>query len=211
MDLHNIRESYNFDSLDIDKVNRDPLIQFKTWFEQYKSLAVKDYNAMVVSTVHDNLPENRIVLLKEIRENGLVFFTNYQSAKGKALAANPNISALFFWREQERQVRVSGQVVKIPPFESKQYFATRPYLSQIGAAASEQSEPIASREALEEKFNAFTSKFPEGSTVPMPDEWGGYLIQPTKFEFWQGREGRLHDRLVFSLESNDWLIQRIQP
>lgn len=211
MDLHNIRESYNFDSLDTDKVNKDPMVQFQNWFEEYKVLNIKDYNAMAISTVNDGLPESRIVLLKEVREEGFVFYTNYASAKGKALAENPNISALFFWREQERQVRITGKVEKIAPAQSKEYFETRPYLSQIGAAASEQSAPIESREALEKKFNAFTEQYPEGSVVPMPETWGGYIITPVKYEFWQGREGRLHDRLIFSKDKEDWTISRIQP
>lgn len=211
MDLHNIRESYNFDSLDTDKVNKDPMAQFQNWFEEYKVLNIKDYNAMAISTVNDGLPESRIVLLKEVRDQGFVFYTNYGSAKGKALAENPNISALFFWREQERQVRITGKVEKIAPKQSKEYFETRPYLSQIGAAASEQSAPIESREALESKFNAFTERYPEGSSVPMPESWGGYIIRPVKYEFWQGREGRLHDRLIFSKEEDAWTISRIQP
>lgn len=211
MDLHNIRESYNFDSLDTDKVNKDPMVQFQNWFEEYKVLSIKDYNAMAVSTVNAGLPESRIVLLKEIRDEGFVFYTNYASAKGKALSENPNISALFFWREQERQVRISGRVEKLAPKQSKEYFETRPYLSQIGAAASEQSAPIESREALESKFNAFTEQYPEGSAVPMPESWGGYIIRPVKYEFWQGREGRLHDRLIFLKVENTWTISRIQP
>ena len=211
MDLHNIRETYNFDSLDTDKLKDSPMDQFQHWFEEYKQLGVKDYNAMAISTVNGDVPESRIVLLKEIRDNGYVFYSNYGSTKGIALEANPNISALFFWREQERQVRISGKVVKIDEKESKSYFETRPYLSKIGAAASNQSRPIDSRKELEDKFDSFTSKYPEGSDVPMPSEWGGYLIIPNRYEFWQGREGRLHDRLVFVLEDDRWNIQRIQP
>lgn len=211
MDLHNIRETYNFDSLDTDKLKDSPMDQFQHWFEEYKQLGVKDYNAMAISTVNGDVPESRIVLLKEIRDNGYVFYSNYGSTKGIALVANPNISALFFWREQERQVRISGKVVKIDEQESKSYFETRPYLSKIGAAASNQSRPIGSRKELEDKFDSFTLKYPEGSDVPMPSEWGGYLIIPNRYEFWQGREGRLHDRLVFVLEDDRWNIQRIQP
>ena len=211
MDLHNIRETYNFDSLDTDKLKDSPMDQFQHWFEEYKQLGVKDYNAMAISTVNGDIPESRIVLLKEIRDNGYVFYSNYGSTKGIALESNPNISALFFWREQERQVRISGKVVKINEKESKSYFETRPYLSKIGAAASNQSRPIGSRTELEDKFDSFISKYPEGSDVPMPSEWGGYLIIPNRYEFWQGREGRLHDRLVFVLEDDRWNIQRIQP
>ena len=211
MDLHNIRETYNFDSLDTDKLKDSPMNQFQHWFEQYKLLGVKDYNAMAISTVSGDVPESRIVLLKEIRDNGFVFYSNYGSTKGIALEVNPNISDLFFWREQERQVRISGKVVKINEKESKSYFETRPYLSKIGAAASNQSRPIGSRKELEAKFDSFTSKYPNGTAVPMPSEWGGYLIIPNRYEFWQGREGRLHDRLVFILEDDRWNIQRIQP
>lgn len=211
MDLHNIRETYNFDSLDIDKVQQNPLDQFHQWFEDYKSLGIKDFNAMAIATVMDGVPQNRIVLLKEIREQGFVFYTNYESAKGKALAQNNVISALFFWREQERQIRVTGYVEKIDTDQSEEYFNSRPYLSQIGAAASDQSSPIESRAALEEKFDAFCAQYPEGDRVPMPESWGGYLIVPTAIEFWQGRSGRLHDRLLFTKKEEGWDIGRLQP
>lgn len=211
MDLHNIRESYNFDSLEESKVNSDPMIQFNHWFTQYKALGIKDYNVMAISTIRENEPDSRIVLLKEITDNGLVFYSNYNSAKGKSLSENPKISVLFFWREQERQVRINGVVSKISKQESAAYFEKRPYLSQIGAAASNQSNPIESREALENKFEKFRGTFPEGSKVPMPQDWGGYLIKPMKFEFWQGREGRLHDRLIFTSDQDGWNIHRIQP
>lgn len=212
MDLHSIRETYKFDSLDEQNLLDEPGDQFKNWLASYQKLGIKDYNAMAIATVDPSgFPENRIVLLKEVRDEGLVFFTNYNSAKGKSIAASKGVSALFFWREQERQVRISGSVEKIHKEESEAYFSTRPYLSQIGAAASDQSEPIESREALESKFDSFIAKHPEGSPVPMPEGWGGYLIRPTRYEFWQGREGRLHDRLVYTLEEGVWKTLRIQP
>lgn len=212
MDLHNIRETYKFDSLDEQNLLDEPGDQFKNWFASYQKLGIKDYNAMAIATVDPSgFPENRIVLLKEVRDEGLVFFTNYNSAKGKSIAQSKDVSALFFWREQERQVRISGSVEKIHKEESEAYFSTRPYLSQIGAAASDQSEPIESREALESKFDSFIAKHPEGSPVPMPEGWGGYLIRPIRYEFWQGREGRLHDRLVYTLEEGVWNTHRIQP
>ena len=211
MDLHNIRESYNFDSLEEAKVDRNPMVQFSNWFSQYQALGIKDYNAMAISTIRNNEPDSRIVLLKEITDYGFVFYTNYKSVKGKPLSDNPNISALFFWREQERQVRINGVVSRLSFKESSTYFKKRPYLSQIGAAASNQSDRIDSRSALENKFEKFRQAFPEGSEVPMPIDWGGYLIKPLKFEFWQGREGRLHDRLVFTSGQNCWNIHRIQP
>ncbi|MEC8459162.1 MAG: pyridoxamine 5'-phosphate oxidase [Bacteroidota bacterium] len=211
MDLHNIRESYNFDSLEEAKIDSNPMVQFSNWFSQYKALGIKDYNAMAISTIRNNEPDCRIVLLKEITDYGLVFYTNYKSVKGKSLSENPNISALFFWREHERQVRINGVVSKLSIKESSTYFKKRPYLSQIGAAASNQSDYIDSRTALENKFEKFRQDFPEGTEVPMPTDWGGYLIKPLRFEFWQGREGRLHDRIVFTSDQNCWNIHRIQP
>jgi len=161
MDLHNIREDYKFDSLLEANLHKNPFDQFKNWFETYQHLGVKDANAMAIATVgEDGIPQNRIVLLKEVRQDGLVFYTNYASDKGQQLMQNPNISALFFWREQERQVRITGTVSKTDDSENENYFKTRPYLSQIGAAASDQSSPIKDRTALEAKFQAFQHNFP---------------------------------------------------
>ena len=212
MDLHNIRESYKFDSLLESNLQSNPFDQFQYWYSSYTKLRIKDSNAMAIATVDSQgIPSNRIVLLKAVENDELIFFTNYGSAKAKDLLSNPMVSALFFWREQERQVRIQGRVVRITKEKSEAYFATRPYLSQIGAAASEQSQPIANRAALESKFSEFQNKFPEGSTVPMPKDWGGFAIQPISFEFWQGREGRLHDRIVFTLEGCEWTTSRLQP
>ncbi len=212
MDLHNIRESYKFDSLLESNLQSNPFDQFQYWYSSYTKLRIKDSNAMAIATVDSQgIPSNRIVLLKAVENDELIFFTNYGSAKAKDLLSNPMVSALFFWREQERQVRIQGRVVRITKEKSEAYFATRPYLSQIGAAASEQSQPIANRAALESKFSEFQNKFPEGSSVPMPKDWGGFAIQPISFEFWQGREGRLHDRIVFTLEGCEWTTSRLQP
>jgi pyridoxamine 5'-phosphate oxidase len=212
MDLHNIRESYKFDSLLESNLESNPFDQFQNWYSSYAELRIKDSNAMAIATVDSQgIPSNRIVLLKAVDEGEFIFFTNYGSAKGKDLLENPFVSALFFWREQERQVRIQGEVVKISKEKSEAYFATRPYLSQIGAAASEQSQPIDNRAALEEKFSEFQKEFPEGSTVPMPEGWGGFAIKPRSFEFWQGREGRLHDRIVYTLEGSHWITSRLQP
>ena len=212
MDLHNIRESYKFDSLLELNLESNPFDQFQYWYTSYAELRIKDSNAMAIATVDSQgIPSNRIVLLKAVENNEFIFFTNYRSAKAKDLLSNPMVSALFFWREQERQVRIQGRVVRITREKSEAYFATRPYLSQIGAAASEQSQPITNRAALESKFSEFQNKFPEGSTVPMPEDWGGFAIQPISFEFWQGREGRLHDRIVYTLEGHEWTTSRLQP
>ena len=212
MDLHNIRESYKFDSLLEFNLESNPFDQFQHWYQSYSELRIKDSNAMAIATVDSQgFPSNRIVLLKAVENDEFIFFTNYGSAKGQDLLINPIVSALFFWREQERQVRIQGKVVRISKEKSEAYFATRPYLSQIGAAASEQSQPIASRAALESKFSEFQMEYPEGNTVPMPENWGGFAIQPLSFEFWQGREGRLHDRIVYMLEGSEWTISRLQP
>ena len=212
MDLHNIRESYKFDSLLESNLESNPFDQFQHWYQSYAELRIKDSNAMAIATVDSQgFPSNRIVLLKAVENGELIFFSNYGSAKGQDLLNNPMVSALFFWREQERQVRIQGKVVRISKEKSEAYFATRPYLSQIGAAASEQSQPISNREALESKFKEFQKEFPEGSTVPMPENWGGFAILPMSFEFWQGIEGRLHDRIVYVLEGSEWTISRLQP
>jgi pyridoxamine 5'-phosphate oxidase len=212
MDLHNIREDYKFDSLLEANLQKNPFDQFKDWFESYQLLRVKDANAMAIATVDGNgIPQNRIVLLKEVRENGLVFYTNYGSNKGQQLIKNPNISSLFFWREQERQIRITGTVSRLDEQENDKYFKTRPWLSQIGAAASEQSKQIDDRNALEEKFNTFQQHYPEGSTVPKPESWGGFLISPETFEFWQGRSGRLHDRILYTVKEEEWVTMRLQP
>lgn len=212
MDLHNIREGYKFDSLLESNLESNPFDQFQLWYKSYAELRIKDSNAMAIATVDSKgFPSNRIVLLKAVENDELMFFTNYGSAKGQDLLNNPVVSALFFWREQERQVRIQGKVIRISKDKSKAYFATRPYLSQIGAAASDQSQPITNRAALETKFFEYQKEYPEGSTVPMPENWGGFAIQPVSFEFWQGREGRLHDRIVYTLQGDKWTAKRLQP
>ena len=212
MDLHNIREDYKFDSLLEANLHKNHYDQFKDWFESYQLLIVKDSNAMAIATVDANgMPQNRIVLLKEVRENGLVFYTNYASNKGQQLNENPSISSLFYWREQERQIRITGTVSKLDELENEKYFKTRPWLSQIGAAASDQSKPIGDRNALEAKFNEFQQNYPEGSIVPKPESWGGLLISPKTFEFWQGRSGRLHDRIIYTINDGEWVTKRLQP
>ena len=212
MDLHNIREDYKFDSLLEANLQKNPIDQFKDWFESYQLLRVKDANAMAIATVDGNgIPQNRIVLLKEVCKDGLVFYTNYASNKGQQLIENPNISSLFYWREQERQIRITGTVSKLDEQENEKYFKTRPWLSQIGAAASDQSKPIEDRNALEAKFNEFQQHYPEGSAVPKPESWGGFLISPETFEFWQGRSGRLHDRIIYTVMDGEWSTKRLQP
>ncbi len=218
MELQNLREEYRYQSLDDNQVLDSPIDQFKQWFSDYQNSGAKDANAMALSTLgEDGFPKTRIVLLKELSELGFVFFTNYQSEKGRQLAEHPKASLLFFWKEHERQVRIEGQVSKIAEEASETYFQSRPYLSKLGALASDQSAAIESRAALEEKFEALQATYPEGGPVPRPAHWGGYALEPIRMEFWQGREGRLHDRIVFerhqgvNSDAPVWIRTRLQP
>ncbi|MFZ9342970.1 MAG: pyridoxamine 5'-phosphate oxidase, partial [Candidatus Nanopelagicaceae bacterium] len=168
-------------------------------------------NAMVLSTLGQDGPSSRTELLKDVDQNGFTFFTNYQSDKSRQIQANPKVSLLFPWYPMERQVIVIGSASKIDSSESEKYFATRPWSSQIGALASSQSEVIESRQVLEERFKELAEKYPQGSVVPKPENWGGYLVKPSSIEFWQGRYSRLHDRLRFNLSGSNWSLERLSP
>lgn len=210
MKLHDYRKEYIQDSLGINDVDSNPLNQFKIWFEQASNADFIDPNAMVLSTVDENnKPSSRVVLLKEVSKGGFVFFTNYLSRKGDELKINNNGSLLFFWDKLERQVRIEGIIEKITPEESKEYFFSRPKASQIGAWASKQSAVLKSREYLEQRVNDYTEKFKD--EVEYPDFWGGYRLYPIYFEFWQGRESRLHDRIIYKYEDTSWKLYRLYP
>ncbi len=188
----------------------NPLLMFQKWYQIAYEKNCPSPHAMVVSTVNANgQPSSRVVYMKEVLEEGLVFYTNYQSKKGRDLELNPHISALFFWEGTEQQVRIEGKVIKVDPDFSDAYFASRPRISQIGAWASQQSQALKNRESLEDLVKQFEAKYP--NEVPRPPHWGGYLIQPHYFEFWQGRLGRLHDRICYSLKETEWEINRIAP
>lgn len=214
MDFQTIRKEYETKGLEESQLREDPIEEFRAWYE----LAVEqspgrwfEANAMTLAT--SDLAGNvsaRIVLLKGIRENGLVFYTNYQSDKGRQLAENPRASLTFHWPYMGRQVRVIGTVSPTSREDSMAYFHSRPRGSQIGAAASAQSEMIESREMLEEQRNQLTQQY-EGVEVPCPENWGGYLVQPVRFEFWQGRLDRLHDRIVYAIEDGSWTRKRLSP
>ena len=211
MDLRNVRESYKFDSLEENRLSSNPIEQFKLWYEDYTKLQPKDANAFTLSTIGlDGTPDSRIVLMKELKGQNIIFFTNYHSRKGQSIASNPNVHASFFWKEQERQVLIKGKATKISQEESTEYFHSRPVLSQLGAVASNQSEPIESRTALEEKFDLLKNEYAE-KVVPKPEHWGGYAIEILEIEFWQGREGRLHDRIRFVRNQSLWTYVRLQP
>lgn len=209
--ITSLRREWSSRKLDESNVNKNPVGQFSEWMQEAIDAELLDPNAMTLATADKNgVPSARIVLLKSIDKKGLIFFTNYESSKGKDLLENPKASVVFFWKELERQVRVAGTVEKISKKESEKYFKSRPYESQISAWASNQSSEVRSRNVLEEKFAQFKKKYPE-KKVPLPDFWGGFRIIPERFEFWQGRPNRLHDRITYLKEKDKWEIVRLAP
>ena len=210
IDLARIRRAYGSAELNENAVSANPTAQLQHWLHDALNAGVLEPNAMCVSTALDGQPSSRIVLLRALDERGLVFYTSYFSRKGQELAANPRAAALFYWPLLERQVRVEGRADQLPEDESDAYFATRPRGHQIGAWASEQSEPVESREILDQRMRDYGKRF-EDEDVPRPHSWGGYLIRPHRFEFWQGRANRMHDRLAFVRGAGGWSVRRLQP
>jgi pyridoxamine 5'-phosphate oxidase len=210
--LHNYRKSYDKGSLTEDSVLENPMEQFAVWFsEAEKSPTVEEPNAMTLSTVDgQGVPNARVVLLKEFTQDGFVFYTNYTSGKGQAIAQNNKVCISFFWPQLERQIIITGKAVKISEEKSIAYFNKRPRESQLGAVVSDQSTSINSRDALEEKLQKLEKHY-DNKPIAKPLHWGGYLIQPTSFEFWQGRSSRLHDRIKYTKINNSWDIGRLQP
>jgi pyridoxamine 5'-phosphate oxidase len=210
--LHDYRKSYEKGSLTEDTVLENPLEQFAAWFlDAEKTPNVEEPNAMTLSTVDaQGVPKARVVLLKEFTQEGFVFYTNYTSSKGQAIAQNNKVCVSFFWPSLERQIIITGMAVKISEEKSIAYFNKRPRESQLGAMVSDQSTSIDSREALEEKLLELEKKY-DTSPIVKPPHWGGYLIQPTSYEFWQGRSSRLHDRIKYTKINNSWNIGRLQP
>jgi pyridoxamine 5'-phosphate oxidase len=205
----NDRKSYEKHSLEIEDLKTTPHEMLEFWLSEVEEL--HDYNAMVVSSVDaSGQPHSRVVLLRGLNQEGLRFYSNYDSNKGRQLDHNNKVALNFFWPTVERQVRVEGELHKLSDAESDAYFNSRPRESQIGAWVSPQSSTIESREILSERFREFTDKF-EGQVVPRPSNWGGYLVRPNYFEFWQGRPNRLHDRLAYSLENGIWMVSRMAP
>jgi len=206
-----IRQGYKDKGLDKEDLNTDPVIQFESWFEEAKKLEPIP-TAMSLSTVNNNgEPTLRTVLLKLFDKKGFIFFTNYKSRKADHITDNPNVAVLFNWVAMERQVSISGVAEKIKTKESIKYFMSRPRGSQLGAWVSDQSSVLSSRKILELKLEEIKRKFSDGE-IPLPDFWGGYRIIPKTFEFWQGRPNRLHDRFIYSKQSNElWKIDRIAP
>ena len=207
-----IRKVYQLESLLEKDLDPDPMKQFANWWQHALESKIEEPNAMTLATCSaSGRPSARIVLLKGIENNGFVFFTNYLSRKGTEIHDNPFVSLLFFWKELERQVRIEGKITRVPAKESDEYFSSRPKESRIGAWSSPQSRVIESREILQKNVEKYNAQFAEG-IIPRPEFWGGYQVQPDRIEFWQGRPGRLHDRLRYALdENNTWKIERLAP
>ncbi len=212
-DLSDYRKSYEKSELLETNIPEDPINLFNRWFHEVEDFGgVDEVNAMTVSTLGlDGFPKSRVVLLKRFNEEGFIFYTNYNSEKGKAILENPNICLSFFWHSMERQVIIKGIAEKTPSTVSDNYFASRPKGSQLGALVSAQSEIIPNREYLEDNLKQLEKEY-EGKEVPRPDFWGGFLVRPVEVEFWQGRPNRLHDRIRYKLSENYyWNIDRLSP
>lgn len=212
-DLSNYRKSYEKSELLETNIPEDPINLFQRWFyETEEQSDIEEVNAMTVSTIGlDGFPKARVVLLKKFYEEGFIFYTNYESEKGRAIEANPHVCLSFFWHSMERQVIIKGIAEKTSAQLSDNYFDLRPNGSKLGAIVSNQSRVIASRTVLEEKLKVLESTF-EGKEIPRPTFWGGYLVRPQEVEFWQGRPNRLHDRIRYQLQTDySWKIERLAP
>lgn len=211
LDLQDMRTEYKKATLDEKSVPLDPFVLFEQWFQEAVTSQIKDPNAMLLATSsEDQIPNIRAVLLKIFDEKGFVFFTNYNSTKAKEIKVNPNVALEFLWLDLERQVRIIGVCEKISTKESFAYFMKRSRGSQIGAWVSDQSSVISSRKMLQMQIEKMKEKFKKGD-IPLPDFWGGYRVIPSRIEFWQGRESRLHDRILYTKNDQGWHIERLAP
>jgi pyridoxamine 5'-phosphate oxidase len=213
-DLGRLRREYGDRGLDTPDLADDPIAMFRRWFDETVTAGLHEPNAMVVATVSgDGRPSARLVLLKGLDERGFVFYTNLDSRKGAEIAANPAVSLLFPWHDLQRQVRVEGLAWRVSAEESEAYFAARPRESQLGAWASPQSQVVSSRSALDERYGGVLARFADVDAVPLPPFWGGIRVAPEAVEFWQGRKGRMHDRLLYRRGAGQpgWTVQRLAP
>ena len=209
--IADLRKVYQLESLLEKDADPNPMTQFEKWWKQAINSNIEEPNAMMLATCSKSgKPSSRIVLLKGIEQDGFIFYTNYTSRKGNEIKNNPFVSLLFFWKKLERQVRIEGKIKKISAAESDEYFSSRPRESRIGAWSSPQSSVIKNREFLQQNVIKYNKQFKTGD-VPRPDYWGGYIVKPDCFEFWQGRPGRLHDRLQYNFEKDVWIIKRLAP
>jgi len=212
-DLSNYRKTYQKSELSENEISDNPLELFQKWFYEVEAFGGDtEVNAMTVSTIgKDGFPKNRVVLLKKYTWEGFIFYTNYNSEKGKSIEENPNICLSFFWHSIERQIIIKGKAEKIAENLSDGYFESRPDGSKLGAWASDQSEVVPSREFLDKRLSAFEKQF-ENKEITRPKNWGGYIVKPQSIEFWQGRPNRMHDRIKYTLQENyDWKIERLAP
>ncbi|WP_176719426.1 pyridoxamine 5'-phosphate oxidase [Rhodohalobacter halophilus] len=206
-----LRREYTGKPLLEEHVSEDPIEQFSAWFDEAVDKIITDPNAMIVATAdQDGKPSSRTVLLKGFDENGFVFYTNYRSRKGRQILENPYVSITFYWPELMRQIHIEGVTEKVPEEQSDAYFSKRPAASQLSALASPQSDVVESREALENRLKEMEKKF-GGGPIPRPENWGGFLVKPIRIEFWQGRLNRLHDRICYEKEGQEWKISRLSP
>lgn len=209
--LADLRQDYKLGELNESSVAPDPVEQFRRWFDEASASQIVEPNAMIVSTVSpEGWPSSRTVLLKGYGADGFRFYSNYDSQKGHELATNERIAVLFYWGELERQVRVEGTARRLSRETSREYFRTRPHKSQISALASRQSQPMRDRDELDRIFADAEARYEEGE-VPLPDDWGGYLVVPHRFEFWQGRRSRRHDRVTYERQDAGWRLGRLAP
>jgi pyridoxamine 5'-phosphate oxidase len=209
--VKNLRSEYSRMELNESDILKSPFLQFEKWMKEAIAAAVFEPHAMTLSTVSNTIqPSARVVLLRDFGVSGFTFYTNYQSKKGQDIAGQPHAAMSFFWPQLERQIHIEGILEKVDAAISDAYFNSRPRESKIGAWVSGQSQPIHGRHVLEQKFNELTIKY-AGKEVPRPAYWGGYKLQPSGFEFWQGRPSRLHDRIQYQLTEGNWLIQRLSP